>query len=86
MQSNRVKTSYGRLKYLFETAAHDGSSQRTLGVVSQNVNLLHDPGGAVSATQSAAYLQRQFSRVLSRAKNQHKTYQAESVIISFSDK
>lgn len=86
LMSNRVKSSYGRLRYLLETAAHDGSVQRTLGVVAQNVNLLHDPSDSISATQSAAYIQRQFARVLSLAKNKHKAYQAESVILSFSDK
>ncbi|MFC6202043.1 relaxase/mobilization nuclease domain-containing protein [Lactiplantibacillus nangangensis] len=85
LQSNRIKTSYGRLTYLYDTPAHDGSDQRVLATTGQNVRLLHDPGGAISDTQSAAYLQRQYARVQGRAKNNHKTYQAESVIISFSD-
>mgnify|MGYP003363160074 CR=1 FL=1 len=86
LQSNRVKTSHGRLRYIFETEAHDGSAQRVLGVTSQNCYLLHDPGGTVSVNQSAAYLQKQFARVQARAKNHHKTYKAESIILSFSDK
>lgn len=85
LQSNRVKTSYGRLNYLFDTPAHDGSDQRVLATTGQNVRLLHDPGGTLSTNQSATYLQRQFARTQHRAKNKHKIYQAESIIISFSD-
>ena len=39
VKSNYITNAYGRLKYLFDEPAHDGSAHRVLGVNGSNVYL-----------------------------------------------
>lgn len=86
LTSTSIKSSYGRLSYLFDQPAHDGSDQRVLAAGGQNIRMLHDPKtGEITNDQSGAYLQRQFHDSLRRAANPNRKQQAQSVILSFAD-
>lgn len=50
-----------------------------------NIKMLHDPNGQLTTLQSGAYLERQFHQSLKRAYNPQRRYQAQSIIISFSN-
>ena len=50
-----------------------------------NIKLLHNPNGDISATQNSAYLEKQFKANLKRAHNPKRKYQAQTLIISFSE-
>lgn len=86
LTSTPIRSSTGRLSYLFDKPAHRDGIDRVLAAGGQNISLLHDPEtGAIAARQSGDYLQRQFHTVLSRAKNPKRRTQANSIIISFAD-
>lgn len=50
-----------------------------------NIKLLHNPNGDISATQNSAYLEKQFKANLNKAHNPKRKYQAQTLIISFSE-
>ncbi|MGQ2197152.1 relaxase/mobilization nuclease domain-containing protein [Lactiplantibacillus plantarum] len=86
LTSTPIKSSTGRLAYLFDKPSHRNGVDRVLAAGGQNINLIHDPEtGAISAHQSGDYLQRQFHAVLNRAKNPKRRTQSNSIIISFAD-
>lgn len=86
IKSTACKSSYGRLSYIFSGIAHNQqkTSERVLACSGTNIKLLHDPNGYVTNRQSGAYLERQFHQALRHAKNPHRKYQAQSLVISFS--
>lgn len=86
VKTQACKSSYTRLSYILNGTPHnsDKVANRALVVSGQNVNLLHDKNGNISATQSGAYLERQFHQSLMKAHNPHRTYQCQSIIVSFS--
>lgn len=88
VKTQSCKSSYTRLSYILSGMPHntDKVSHRVLAVFGQNVNLLHDKNGNISNTQSGAYLERQFHQSLMKARNPKRTYQCQSIIISFSPK
>lgn len=88
VKTQACKSSYTRLSYILSGEPHNTNkvSQRVLAVYGQNVNLLHDRNGYISTTQSGAYLERQFHQSLMKARNPKRTYQCQSIIISFSQK
>lgn len=86
LTSTPIRSSIGRLTYLFDKPSHRDGVDRVLAAGGQNVDLIHDPKtGDVTADQSGGYLQRQFHNVLLRAKNPKRRTQANSIIISFAD-
>ena len=86
IKSTACRSSYGRLSYIFSGVAHNQqrTHERVLACSGTNIRLLHDPNGNVTNHQSGAYLERQFHQALQRAKNPHRRYQAQSLVISFS--
>lgn len=85
LTSKACRSSNGRLTYIFNEPVHCSSktTQRVLACAGTNILMLQTPDGQVSEVQNGNYLQRQFHDVLLKARNPHKTYQAQSVIISF---
>lgn len=88
VKTQACKSSYTRLSYILSGTPHntDKVSHRVLAVSGQNLNLLHDLSGHISTIQSGAYLERQFHQSLVKARNPKRTYQCQSIIISFSQK
>ena len=86
VKTQACKSSYTRVSYILSGTPHNSNkvSHRVLAVYGQNVNLLHDQKGNISTTQSGAYLEHQFHQSLMKARNPKRTYQCQSVIISFS--
>lgn len=86
LETHSCRSSYGRLQYLFQEPPHSyqKTSQRVLACTGFNIKLLHDSNGNISATQSGAYLEKQFKANLKKAHNPKRTYQAQTLIISFS--
>lgn len=85
VKSNYVTNAYGRLKYLFDEPAHDGSEHRVLGVNGSHV-YLWGARGQPYPSQSGYFLNQQFKLVRYRAANQRKRQQAQHLICSFSDR
>ena len=85
LTSKACRSSNGRLTYIFNDPVHCSSktTQRVLACAGTNILMLQTPDGQVSEVQNGNYLQQQFHNVLRRARNSHKTYQAQSIIISF---
>lgn len=86
LKTNACRSCYGRMTYLFNSPAHcdTKTNHRVLACNGFNVKMFHDASGHVSNTQNGAFLQKQFQRVLNRAWNPNKTYQVQSLIVSFS--
>ena len=84
VKSNYITNAYGRLKYLFDEPAHDGSAHRVLGVNGSHV-YLWGPRGQPYALQSGYFINQQFKMVRNRAVNKRKRQQAQHLICSFSD-
>ena len=86
LQSRSCHSSYQKLTYLFSQPPHNTSKtqQRVLACSGTNISMLHDPSGHISNTQNGAFLERQFHQSLKRAYNPKRQYQAQSIIISFS--
>lgn len=86
IQSNACRNCYGRMTYLFNSPIHCDAKveHRVLACDGLNVELFHDGTGNVSNVQNGSFLQKQFLRVLNRAWNPNKTYQVQSLIVSFS--
>lgn len=86
VKTQACKSYYTRLSYILSGTPHntDKVSHRVLAISGQNVNLLHDKNGHISTMQSGAYLERQFHQSLMKARNPKRTYQCQSIIISFS--
>lgn len=86
LQSRSCHSSYQKLTYLFNQPPHNTSKtqQRVLACSGTNISMLHDPSGHISNTQNGAFLERQFHQSLKRAYNPKRQYQAQSIIISFS--
>lgn len=87
LNSTACQSSYGRLSYIFNQTAHNTikTSHRVLACSGTNINMLHTPNGHLSTLQSGAYLEKQFHQSLRRAYNPKRKYQAQSIIISFSN-
>ena len=85
VKSNYITNAYGRLKYLFDEPAHDGSAHRVLCVNGSHV-YLWGPRGQPYTAQSGYFLNQQFKLVRHRAANQRKRQQAQHLICSFSDR
>lgn len=84
VKSNYITNAYGRLKYLFDEPAHDGSAHRVLGVNGSHV-YLWGPRGQPYLSQSGYFLNQQFRIVRRRATNKRKRQQAQHLICSFSE-
>ncbi|WP_369351609.1 relaxase/mobilization nuclease domain-containing protein [Ligilactobacillus agilis] len=84
VKSNYITNAYGRLKYLFDEPAHDGSAHRVLGVNGSHV-YLWGPRGQPYPAQSGYFLNQQFKLVRNQAANRRKRQQAQHIICSFSD-
>lgn len=86
LQSRSCHSSYQKLTYLFNQPPHNTSKtqQRVLACSGTNISMLHDPSGHISNTQNGAFLEQQFHQSLKRAYNPKRQYQAQSIIISFS--
>lgn len=84
VKSNYITNAYGRLKYLFDEPAHDGSAHRVLGVNGSHV-YLWGPRGQPYPSQSGYFLNQQFKLIRHRAFNRRKRQQAQHLICSFSD-
>lgn len=86
LQSRSCHSSYQKLTYLFNQPPHNTSKtqQRVLACSGTNISMLHDPSGHISNTQNGAFLEHQFHQSLKRAYNPKRQYQAQSIIISFS--
>ena len=84
VKSNYITNAYGRLKYLFDEPAHDGSAHRVLGVNGSNV-YLWGPRGQPYSVQSGYFLNQQFKLVRHQSANRRKRQQAQHIICSFSD-
>lgn len=86
LQSRSCHSSYQRLTYLFNQPPHNTSKtqQRVLACSGTNIVMLHDPNGSISNIQNGAFLEKQFHQSLKRAYNPKRQYQAQSIIISFS--
>ncbi|WP_339111317.1 relaxase/mobilization nuclease domain-containing protein [Limosilactobacillus reuteri] len=65
--------------------SYQKTSQRVLASTGFNIKLLHNPNGDISATQNGVYLEKQFKANLKRAHNPKRKYQAQTLIISFSE-
>lgn len=85
VKSNYITNTYGRLKYLFDEPAHDGSEHRVLGVNGSHV-YLWGPRGQPYKSQSGYFINQQFKMIRQRAVNKHKRQQAQHLICSFSDR
>ncbi|CUR39921.1 hypothetical protein LRLP16767_LR3C6_01889 [Limosilactobacillus reuteri subsp. porcinus] len=87
LETHSCRSSYGRLQYLFQEPPHSyqKTSQRVLASTGFNIKLLHNPNGDISATQNGVYLEKQFKANLKRAHNPKRKYQAQTLIISFSE-
>ncbi|MBB1124560.1 relaxase/mobilization nuclease domain-containing protein [Limosilactobacillus albertensis] len=85
VKSNYITNMYGRLKYLFDEPAHDGSAHRVLGVNGSHVYLWGSRGQPYPA-QSGYFINQQFKMVRRRAMNKRKRQQAQHLICSFSDR
>lgn len=87
VQSNSIRSSFNRLTYLFNEPAHntDVTSHRVLACSGHNIKMLHDHDGNISTIQSGAYIEQQFHQSLLKAFNTHRKYQAQSLVISFSE-
>lgn len=83
--TNAIKSTYGRLTYIFAGTPHSTkrTNNRVLACSGTNINLLHNPDGTIDNNQNGFYLERQFKRSLKKAYNPQRTYQAQSIIISF---
>lgn len=88
LESNAVRRSYQRLTYLFNEPAHNSTKtqKRVLACGGININLLHDGNGHITTQQNGAYLEKQFRSNLKFAFNPKRQYQAQSIIISCSEK
>ncbi|MHA8263771.1 relaxase/mobilization nuclease domain-containing protein [Lactobacillaceae bacterium Melli_B3] len=84
VKSNSSTNAWGRLHYLLDEAAHDGSEHRVLSVTGANVRFW-GPTDRPYRNQSGYYLNQQFKRVRHRAWNHHKLHQAQHLIVSFSE-
>lgn len=84
VKSNYITNAYGRLKYLFDEPAHDGSAHRVLGVNGSHV-YLWGPRGQPYPSQSGYFINQQFKLVRHQAVNRRKRQQAQHIICSFSD-
>lgn len=85
VKSNCITNVYGRLKYLFDEPAHDGSAHRVLGVNGSHIYLWGSRGQPYPS-QSGYFLNQQFKMVRQRASNKRKRQQAQHLICSFSDR
>ena len=86
LMTSSIKSSSGRLAYMFDSPAHDGSAQRVLAAGGRNLNFIRAPStGEISPNQPGTYLQRQFHNQLGRAFNPRRKTQAQSIILSFAD-
>ncbi|MDM8333674.1 relaxase/mobilization nuclease domain-containing protein [Limosilactobacillus panis] len=87
LNSTACCSSYGRLTYIFNQPVHNNmkTNHRVLACSGFNINMLHAPNGQLTTLQSGAYLEKQFYQSLKRAYNPKRRYQAQSIIISFSD-
>lgn len=83
VKSNSSTTSWGRLKYIYDDPAHDGTEHRVLAVTGDNIRLWGSDSPYPS--QSGYYLNQQFKAVRQRAWNKHKRHQAQHMILSFSE-
>lgn len=84
VKSNYITNAYGRLKYLFDEPAHDGSAHRVLGTNGSHV-YLWGPRGQPYPAQSGYFINQQFKMIRHRAMNKQKRQQAQHLICSFSD-
>lgn len=85
VKSNYSTSSWGRLKYIFDDPAHDGSEHRVLAVVGNNLKLWGS-NGIIYPNQSGFYLNKQFQNVRKKARNKNKRHEAQHLILSFSEK
>lgn len=86
LMTSSIKSSSGRLRYMYDTPAHDGSAQRVLAAGGRNLKFIRDPvTGEILPDQPGTYLQRQFHNQLNRAFNPKRRLQAQSIILSFAD-
>lgn len=85
VKSNYITNAYGRLKYLFDEPAHDGSAHRVLGTNGSHV-YLWGPRGQPYPAQSGYFINQQFKMIRHRAMNKRKRQQAQHLICSFSDR
>ena len=86
LETHSCRSSYRRLQYLFQEPPHSyrKTSRRVLACTGFNIKLLHDPDGNISTTQNGGYLEKQFKDNLKKAHNPKRTYQAQTLIVSFS--
>lgn len=87
LETHSCRSSYKRLQYLFQEPPHSTkkTSQRVLACDGFNIKLLHDSNGRITNVQNGAYLERQFMSNLRKAHNPKRMYQAQTLIISFSE-
>ena len=87
LETHSCRSSYKRLQYLFQEPPHSTKKtlQRVLACDGFNIKLLHNPDGSVTTTQNGVYLEKQFKANLKRAHNPKRKYQAQTLIISFSE-
>ena len=84
VKSNSSTSAWGRLHYIFDDAAHDGSKQRVLATTGGNIRLWGSHGSPYP-NQSGYYLNQQFKIVRQRAWNKNKRHQAQHLILSFDE-
>lgn len=84
IKSHSSTSSWGRLHYIFDEDAHDGSDHRVLSAVGANINLWGARGHPIR-DQSGYYLNTQFKNIRHRAWNTRKHQQAQHLILSFSE-
>lgn len=87
LETHSCRSSYKRLQYLFQEPPHSTKKtlQRVLACDGFNIKLLHDSNGRITNVQNGAYLERQFMSNLRKAHNPKRKYQAQTLIISFSE-
>lgn len=85
VKSNYSTSSWGRLKYIFDDPAHDGSEHRVLSVTGNNIKLWSSNDG-VFPNQSGYFLNKQFKSIKKKAWNKRKRHEAQHMILSFSEK
>ena len=87
LETHSCRSSYRRLQYLFQEPPHSyrKTSRRVLACAGFNIKLLHDSNGRITNVQNGAYLERQFMSNLRKAHNPKRKYQAQTLIISFSE-
>lgn len=87
LETHSCRSSYRRLQYLFQEPPHSyrKTSRRVLACTGFNIKLLHDSNGRITNVQNGAYLERQFMSNLRKAHNPKRKYQAQTLIISFSE-